>query len=180
MGATRILTVGHSSRSLEDFLGILRAHGVAHVADVRAFPRSRRHPHFDRDALAAALRGAGIAYAHLPELGGHRTPRPDSPHVALPAGAFRGYADHMDTPAFAAGVARLLALEPAGAVAAMCAEARPGECHRALLSDALVSQGVAVDHLLDAATRAPHVRHPLARLDGGRLVYAGAQERLGL
>lgn len=179
MGAHRILTVGHSSRSLAGFLAILGAHGVAHVADVRAFPRSRRHPHFDRDALAAALAGAGVAYTHLPGLGGHRTPLPDSPHTAL-AGALRGYADHMRSDLFAATLERLLALEPGGRVAAMCAEARPEDCHRSLLADALVVRGVAVEHLLDAATRLPHVLSPLARHAEGRLVYAVSQERLGL
>ncbi len=180
MSATRLLTVGHSSRGFTDFLAILHAHGVAHVADVRAFPRSRRHPQYDGAALAAALREAGIACTHLPELGGHRTPRPDSPHVGLADGAFRGYADYMETAAFAAGLERLLALEPAGAVAAMCAEARPADCHRSMLADALVARGVAVEHLLDAATRAPHAMSPLVRREGARLVYAGPQERLGL
>ena len=98
----RLWTIGHSTRTLGEFVGMLREAGIACVADVRRFPGSRRHPQFGAEALAAGLAGAGIGYVHMPGLGGRRRPRPDSPHTAWRNAGFRGYADYMDTPAYAA------------------------------------------------------------------------------
>jgi uncharacterized protein (DUF488 family) len=178
--ALRILTVGHSNRDLQDLLELLRIHGVRALADVRRHPASRRHPHFSGPALERSLRDAGMDYIHVPELGGMREPRADSPHTALAEGAFRGYADHMATTAFARGVARLLAFAAAKPTAAMCAEADPAHCHRSLLADALLARGHQVAHIVDPGPPHPHRLHARARNAGGMLVYDGAQGRLPL
>jgi uncharacterized protein (DUF488 family) len=167
-----VLTIGHSTRSLEEFLGLLTENGVRELIDVRRFPGSRRYPHFSRDRLATALGEAGIAYRHEPDLGGHREPRPDSPHTAWRLAAFRGYADHMDAPAFQSALARLRERSAAASCAVMCAEALPERCHRQLLADALVVRGTEVRHILGPARTEAHAVHPAARaLAGGRLVY---------
>uniref|UniRef100_A0A832MIP3 DUF488 domain-containing protein n=1 Tax=Eiseniibacteriota bacterium TaxID=2212470 RepID=A0A832MIP3_UNCEI len=173
-----VFTVGHSTLTMGEFLALLAAHGVRGVADVRAVPRSRRHPQFEREALAAALAAAGVAYAHLPGLGGRRTPRPASPHTALTDPALRGYADHMATATFAAEVERLLALAAQRPTAALCAEADAARCHRSLLADALLARGARVTHLLGPAAAASHRLHPAARIAGGIPVYDGAALRL--
>lgn len=164
-------TVGHSVRPLEVFLGILRAHGIERLVDVRARPVSRRHPHFNRDRFAASLAAAGIAYVGMPELGGLRAPRPDSPNRALEEDAFRGFADHMGTPAFETSLARLEAEAREAPTAFMCAEANPKDCHRSLISDALVARGRQVVHLLAEDRAEPHVLTPSARIDGARVSY---------
>jgi uncharacterized protein (DUF488 family) len=172
-----IHTVGHSTRAIGDFIGLVREGDVRTLVDVRRQPFSRRHPQFSRDALARSLADAGIAYVHEVDLGGHREPHPDSPNTAWRNDAFRGYADHMATPAFRDALRRVIALERA---AVMCAEANPGSCHRQLLSDALVAGGIAVRHLVAPGRAEAHVLHPRAVARGGVLVYpAGGQLRLG-
>ena len=177
--AALVLSIGHSNRSLADFIGLLGAHGVRALADIRRHPVSRRHPHFAGDALARALGEAGIDYAHIPELGGMREPRADSPHTALADGPFRGYADHMASAEFARGLARLLALT-AKRTAAMCAEADPAHCHRSLLADALVARGHAVAHIVDGGAARAHGLQVRARIDGVSVVYDGSQASLPL
>src|SRR5262249_33022067 len=157
---------------------LLRAHGVAGVADVRRFPASRRHPHFAREALAEALAREHVAYRWLPALGGRRRPRADSPHVAWRSEAFRAYADHMDTHEFAAGIAGLVASGRERAVAVLCAEAVPWRCHRQLIADALVARGVEVRHIVGPQPAAAHRLTPFARLDGERVVYDRGQVEL--
>jgi uncharacterized protein (DUF488 family) len=170
---TVVLTAGHSTRTAAELLALLGAHGVERVVDVRRFPASRRHPHFSRDPLAAALAAAGIAYLHEPDLGGRRTPRPDSPHTAWRVAAFRGYADYMETPEFGAALARLVRLAEAERAVILCAEAVPWRCHRRLIADALVARGVEVRHILGPAAAPPHELDPKARvLPDGRLLYA--------
>jgi len=142
---------------------------------VRSLPASRRHPHFSAAPLAAALAARGIAYTHLPALGGLRRARPDSANTALGDGALRGYADHMQTPAFEDGLKALLDLAARGRVACLCAEADPSRCHRALLADALVARGVEVLHLLSEASATPHRLHPRARVHEGRVSYPGTR-----
>jgi uncharacterized protein (DUF488 family) len=178
--AALVLSVGHSSRSLAGFLGLLTAHGVQAVADIRRHPVSRRHPHFAGAALARALGEAGIDYVHIPELGGMREPHADSPHAALADGPFRGYADHMASEEFARGLARLLALAGAKRSAAMCAEADPAHCHRSLLADALLARGHAVAHIVDAGPAPAHGLHVDARTEGENVVYDGLQRSLPL
>ena len=175
-----VLTIGHSNRSIAEFVVLLRAHAITILADVRFRPHSRRHPHFSIPALPQALAAAKVAYHHLPALGGMREPRPGSSNTALGADAFRGYADHMQGAPFARGVDELLALAAAGRVAAMCAEAAPEQCHRSFLADALLVRGVRVEHVIDAGAGRPHTLHPLARVEGDLLVYDGSQERLAL
>ena len=173
-----VYTVGHSTLPLEAFLALLGTEAIGGVADVRRFPASRRHPHFAREALAAALEQAGIAYVWLPGLGGRRQPRPGSPHVAWRSASFRAYADHMDTTEFARDLARLLGLAGERRTAVLCAEAVPWRCHRQLVADALVARGVEVRHLIAGAPAEPHRLTPFARLDGQRVVYDRGQ--LGL
>jgi uncharacterized protein (DUF488 family) len=172
-----IYTIGHSTRSLGEFLGLLHAHGVLRLADVRSVPRSRRHPHFSADALAASLSSAGIAYSHFPALGGLRKPRRDSRNTAWRIQGFRGYADYMETPAFEGALDRLIefAVER---VAVMCAEAVWWRCHRQLIADALLARGVAVAHILSAAPPDPHVLTAFARVIGKRVRYGGIPEGL--
>jgi uncharacterized protein (DUF488 family) len=176
----RLWTIGHGARETEELVALLRLHDVRTLCDVRAFPRSRRHPRFDRAALEAALGDAGVAYQWLGrELGGFRAgPATASPHVALDA--FRGYADHMEGAPFREGVARLLALARKARTAFLCAERDWRECHRRYLSDHLVAlDGATVTHILDADRAEEHALHPHARVADGRLVYdAGAQRRL--
>jgi uncharacterized protein (DUF488 family) len=169
-----VFTLGHSTRSIEELLELLAESGVQVLVDVRRYPGSRRHPQFARDALAASLSGAGIRYVHEPDLGGRRAARPDSPHTAWRVEAFRGYADHMETPAFRAALDRLIRRGSEGTTAILCAEAVPWRCHRRLISDALVARGVEVRHVLGPGRADPHELDPNARiLPGGRLLYAG-------
>ncbi len=176
MRATRIWTIGHSTRSADEFLALLGATGITGLADVRTIPKSRRHPHFAREALAARLTQEGIEYRHFPALGGLRKPRPDSPNGAWRNDAFRGYADHMQTPAFSGAVDELLAFAGRRTVAVMCAEAVWWQCHRMLLSDALVARGVDVQHIMsrrgEAALQA-HRLTPFARIASGDVSYPG-------
>jgi uncharacterized protein (DUF488 family) len=166
-----IFTIGHSTRSLDELLGLLREHDVRIVADVRTVPKSRRHPQFGREALADALGRAGLRYVHLPELGGLRRPRPDSPNGAWRNASFRGYADHLGSDAFAHGLVELLSLADQGRVAAMCAEAVPWRCHRSLIADALLVRRVAVEHILGPGPTRPHRLTPFAKVDGQHLTY---------
>jgi uncharacterized protein (DUF488 family) len=168
-----LYTVGHSTRSAAEFVAILAAHQVRQLADVRTVPRSRRHPQFEREALAAHLAAHGIGYRHVPRLGGLRRPRRDSTNTAWRTPGFRGYADYMQTPDFEAGVAELLAYAATGQTVVMCAEALWWRCHRALLADALVARGVAVWHILSPTERQPHRLTPFARVESGRVSYPG-------
>jgi uncharacterized protein (DUF488 family) len=175
-----ILTVGHSTRTAEGFLDLLRAAAVEVLVDVRRFPASRRHPHFAAVALRALLHAHDIAYEHEPDLGGRRAAQPLSPNTAWRNPAFRGYADHMATPAFAQALERVRARATRERVAVMCAEAVPWRCHRQLIADALVAGGHDVLHLLGPGQSRPHQLHPQARLEPtGRVIYplAGAVQQ---
>lgn len=167
-----IYTIGHSTRRLEDFLPLLRQHGIDVLVDVRRFPTSRRHPHFAREALADALRSAGIEYIHEPEMGGRRSARPDSPNTAWRTKGFQGYADHMDSPGFRAALERVLVVASERATAVMCAEITPWRCHRQLIADALVARGHRVRHIVTSDRVEEHALNPSARvLADGRLIY---------
>lgn len=169
------MTIGHSTRPLAELLALLTEFGVTTLVDVRRFPASRRHPHFNGPALAVSLSAIGIAYVHEPDLGGRRDPSPRSPNTAWRLAAFRGYADHMATPAFEAARDRLLALAAAGRPAIMCAEAVPWRCHRQLIADALVARGAEVRHILGAGQERRHELNPTARAGtDGRLTYSAA------
>jgi uncharacterized protein (DUF488 family) len=157
----------------------LRAHGVDAIADVRRFPGSKRLPHFNAEALRAALPAEGIAYEHYPELGGRRSRVPGSPNGGWDVAAFQGYADHMASEEFARGVARLEAWARERSVAVMCAEAPWWRCHRRLLADALLVRGWEVRHILDAREAAPHELTAFAQVEDGRLTYPPRQLELG-
>lgn len=173
-----VLTVGHSTRSIEDFIEILRAQGVKRLADVRTVPRSRRNPQFNRDALPESLRAAGIRYVHLPGLGGLRHARRDSVNTGWRNASFRGYADYMQTAEFAANLEELMKLARREQIAIMCAEAVPWRCHRSLIADALLARGVKVEHILSATRRQPHARTPFAKLEGTSVTYPPEQPTL--
>jgi uncharacterized protein (DUF488 family) len=177
-----IYTIGHSTRGLPEFLGLLAAHLITQVVDVRRYPVSRRHPQFARDALAAALEETGIGYQHEADLGGRRSTRRDSVNTAWRSAAFRGYADYMETPAFEDALARLRELARARPTAILCAEAVPWRCHRQLIADALVARGEAVGHILGATRVEPHHLSTHAEvLPGGRLRYpAGPPDQIAL
>src|SRR5678815_831589 len=168
-----VFTVGHSTRSGEEFLEILKAHGVEVLVDVRSFPGSRRYPQFNRAALSEALAQAGIEYRHEPRLGGRRAPRADSHNTAWRNAQFRGYADHMETEVFRTGVEDLLELARDKRVAVMCAEAVWWRCHRGLLADYLKAEGHTVLHILDAKKIEEHPYTPAARIIDGQLSYRG-------
>ena len=171
-----VWTIGHSTRPLEALVGLLRAHGIGHLVDVRSVPRSRRNPQFNADALPDPLADAGIRYTHLPALGGLRRPRRDSPNTGWENAGFRGYADYMQTAEFAAALDALQALAAAAPTAVMCAEALPWRCHRWLLADALLARGEPVAHILSEAPPRPHALTPSARVEGTRLTYPGPLE----
>jgi len=174
-------TIGHSTHTIDELLDILGAHGIARIADVRRFPGSRAHPQFNPDALGASLAERAIAYTQMPELGGRRKPRPDSPHSAWRNESFRGYADYMDTPEFAAAAEELAALARADRVAAMCAEGVWWRCHRSMIADALCVRGIEVMHILDAKHSVMHPMTSPARVAAGVLSYAdvGADGEVG-
>ncbi len=172
--ATEIWTIGHSTRSLDELLGLLAEHGIEAVADVRRYPGSRRWPQFAQDALRGSLEARELAYVWFPELGGRRTARPDSPNTAWRSAAFRGYADYMATEAFAEGLDRLVSLALGLRTCVLCAEAVWWRCHRGLIADALRWIGFEVIHILGPGSAVRHPWTPAARIVGGRLTYAGA------
>ena len=177
-----IYTVGHGNRSIEEFLALLREAAIRCLVDVRAYPASRRHPQFAREALERSLGEAGIRYVWEGEaLGGRRKASRDSPHIALRSPGFRAYADHMATREFHDGMGRLIELGRSARTSVMCAEGLPWECHRFLISDFLVAEGEKVIHLVNPGTAQEHRLNPLVRLEDGRLIYdAGKQLGLGL
>lgn len=163
-------TIGHSTREIDVFLALLGAHAVDVVVDVRRWPASRRHPHFAREVLEASLAVAGIAYVWRRDLGGFRTPAPDSPNTGWRVKAFRGYADFMLTREFERCMVEVEALAASRRIALMCAEALPERCHRRLLADAFTVRGWSVRHALDGEC-APHQFTPFARPSGTRILY---------
>jgi uncharacterized protein (DUF488 family) len=172
--AGRIFTIGHSSHEPEAFLALLARHGVRLVADVRRFPGSRRNPQYGAEALAAAAPG----YAHLPELGGRRRPRPGTPNDGWEVEAFRGYADHMASEEFAAGLTRLEELARQTPTAIMCAEAPWWKCHRRLVADALLVHGWTVCHIGPDGRLTEHALPDFAVVDDDGLRYPSPQLRL--
>lgn len=169
-------TIGHSTRTLADFVALLRAWHVDAVADVRTAPRSRHNPQFEGDELALTLPAAGIAYIRMPALGGWRRPKPDSTNTGWRVASFRGYADYMESDDFHAAIDALLEYAAGRCVVVLCAEAVPWRCHRSLIADALVARGYDVRDIM-SATNAPEHRLPaFARVDGDRLRYPAAAE----
>ncbi|MEP6672583.1 MAG: DUF488 domain-containing protein [Chthoniobacter sp.] len=166
-----VLTIGHSTRPIEAFIELLKAHGVECVADVRTVPRSRHNPQFDRSALPQSLRAAGGDYVHLPQLGGLRRTRPDSINAGWRNASFRGYADYMQTSEFEQGMAALIEMAKDRRVAIMCVEAVPWRCHRSLIADALLVRGIPVEDVMSRERREPHDLTPFAKVRGTEITY---------
>jgi uncharacterized protein (DUF488 family) len=171
-------TIGHSTRSIEDFIAILQAHSIQRLVDIRTIPRSRMNPQFNRENLPGTLHAVSIDYQHMPGLGGLRKPRPDSVNTGWRNLSFRGYADYMQTPEFDAHLGDLIAIAAVQATAIMCAEAVHWRCHRSLVADALVLRGFEVKHIQNAGAAKPHSLTPFARVTGHRITYPGDQSRL--
>jgi len=166
-----VYTVGHSTRSAGGFVSLLKAHGVTVLADVRTVRRSRHNPQFNGDALAVTLAANGIRYVPLPGLGGFRKTTPDSPNGGWRNLSFRGYADYMQSAAFAEHLGALIALARVGTVAVMCAEAVPWRCHRSLIADALLVRGFDVREIASETKTTPHRLTPFAQVDGTAIRY---------
>lgn len=169
----KIWTIGHSTRSSNEFVNVLRAHEIEAVLDVRRLPGSRRLPQFDASTLSRTLLENGIAYHWIPALGGRRRPSPDSPNRAWRNASFRAYADHVAGEEFADGLFELLVVANAVRAAVMCAEILWWRCHRRIIADVLTSIGYRVDHLRDEGPAEPHRLMPPACLVGGALTYGG-------
>ena len=167
----QLWTVGHSTRSIDELIDLLRVHAIALLVDVRRYPASRRHPHFNEAALAESLMAAGIAYQHLPELGGRRSAHPNSVNLGWRSAGFRGYADYMQTDEFWRALEELVAYGKKRPAAIMCAEAVPWRCHRSLIADALVSRSWTVQHILTTAEAQPHQLTAFAKIQNGVLTY---------
>jgi uncharacterized protein (DUF488 family) len=172
-----VATIGHSNRSIEEFIALLKRNGIACVLDIRTVPKSRHNPQFGQDQLPASLAAAGIEYRYLAGLGGLRRPRPDSPNGAWRNTSFRGYADYMQTDDFSRNVDTVAALAETTRCALMCAEAVPWRCHRSLVADALLVRGIEVEDIIGPQTPKPHKLTPFARVDGGRITYPSDTQR---
>jgi len=166
-----VLTVGHSNRPIEEFLALLKAHGVELLVDVRTVPRSRHNPQFNRETLPASLALAGIRYEHMPGLGGLRRPRKDSPNTGWKNLSFRGYADYMQTEEFAGNLRALEERDRSSRTAIMCAESVPWRCHRSLIADALTVNGHAVAHIMSESKANPHRLTTFAAVRENRITY---------
>ncbi len=169
-----LYTIGHSTRSIEELIEALRAHSIAALVDIRAFPVSRRLPHFNRESLEKTLPEAGIEYHWMKQLGGRR-PKilDDSPNIALRDASFRNYADYMLTEAFRSAAGELLELAGRKRTAYMCAERVYFHCHRMLVSDWLVAHGHEVQHIDGAGPPQLHQLMQEARIVDGQLIYRG-------
>jgi uncharacterized protein (DUF488 family) len=177
----KIFTIGHSTRTFEEFVAILNAHGVKAVADVRLIPKSRRYPHFNDESLAKELPKAGIEYHPFKSLGGRRRPdKHSSLNLAWRNDSFRGYADFMQTPAFAEALEELMVLARRIPTTTMCAEAVPWRCHRSLISDALLARGWEVLDIMSETKAPPHKLPKFAEVDGTTVTYPAEVDAHGL
>ena len=173
-------TLGHSTKPIDEFIGLLLAHQISLLIDVRTVPRSRYNPQFNRDTLAQSLRDAGLQYRHLPELGGLRKPKKDSLNDGWRNASFRGYADYMQTEEFHEAINALMASGHQEQTTVMCAEAVPWRCHRSLIADALVSRGWDVRHIMSPENATPHILTSFAHVEKGPLTYPKPTDPLSL
>jgi uncharacterized protein (DUF488 family) len=164
-----ILTIGHSTRTLEEFFQLLEVYGVTLLVDVRTVPRSKHNPQFNKETLPTTLKHYGIKYIHMPEIGGLRHPKHDSVNTAWKNSGFRGYADYMQTPEFNVNLLKIVALARENRLALMCAEALPWRCHRNLISDALVVRHIRVEHII--SKNSVHELNSLAQVEGTKITY---------
>ena len=168
---TVVLTIGHSTRALDEFIGLLQAHAVTRVVDVRTVPCSRHNPQFNQDSLPDSLTNAGLGYVHLPELGGLRHAKRDSINVGWQNVSFRGYADYMQTPEFERGLHELIQFAKEERIAIMCAEALPWRCHRSLIADALLLRGIRTEDIMSPTRRQVHTLTRFAKVRGTTITY---------
>lgn len=171
-----VYTIGHSDRPIEEFIGLLKENEVGCLLDIRTVPRSRHNPQFNRDALPDSLAAAGISYQHLAGLGGLRRAKPDSPNAGWRNASFRGYADYMQTDAFAEQVEEVVRLSREQRCALMCAEAVPWRCHRSLVADALVVRGITAAHIMGPHKLKLHTLTPFAHAEGTQITYPATEE----
>lgn len=169
-----VWTVGHSSRELAAFLGLLESEQIERIADVRRHAGSRAYPHYNPEPLAAALADAGVEYSPFPDLGGRRRARLDSRNAVWRNASFRGYADYMETVEFCAALERLKSAARERRTAVMCSEAVWWRCHRAMIADALKADGIEVLHIMDGPKRVEHPYTAPARVVAGKLTYVAA------
>ena len=166
-----VLTIGHSTRTLEEFIGLLKIHGAIRVVDVRTVPRSRHNPQFNKTSLPRALKKVGLGYVHMPGLGGLRHAKPDSLNVGWRNASFRGYADYMQTPEFTRSLDELIQSANQERVVLMCAEAVPWRCHRSLIADALLVRGIRTEDIMSPNHCQAHTLTLFAKVEGTRITY---------
>ena len=166
-----VFTIGHSTRTMDEFLELLKTYCVALVVDVRTVPRSRHNPQFNKETLPNTLKPEGIKYIHMPDIGGLRRPKHDSINLAWKNSGFRGYADYMQTQEFTDNLLKIIALARENRLALMCAEALPWRCHRSLISDALVVRHVKVEHVISATSCLNHKLNEMAHVEGTQITY---------
>jgi uncharacterized protein (DUF488 family) len=179
-GSRLILTIGHSTRAIEDFVRLLQTHGVTRVVDVRTIPRSRHNPQFNSDALPRSLIRAGIGYIHVAGLGGLRHAKRASANTGWRNASFRGFADYMQTPGFEEALNGLISVAQQDRTALMCAEAVPWRCHRSLIADALLVRGIRVEHIMSAAGRKAHTLTPFAKVHDTHISYPEPESRAAI
>ena len=166
-----VMTIGHSTRSIKEFIHLLKAHKVQRIVDVRTVPRSRHNPQFNHEELSRALHSARLHYRHMPSLGGLRHARRDSLNTAWHNASFRGFADYMQTPEFEKSLDKLVELARSERTAIMCAEAVPWRCHRSLIADALLARGIPVWEITSATRTQPHTLTPWGKIVGTQVTY---------
>ena len=166
-----VYTIGHSTRSIEEFTEIVQRYEIKRIVDVRTIPRSRHNPQFNQEELKLSLHASKIGYVHIPDLGGLRHARKDSPNMGWRNLSFRGFADYMQTKQFKEGLLRLMQLAKKGRIALMCAEAVPWRCHRSLISDALMIRSVNVVHIMSLTQRREHALTPWIKVEGTNITY---------
>jgi uncharacterized protein (DUF488 family) len=171
-----VMTIGHSTRPVKELIGLLKAHQVQRLVDVRTIPRSRHNPQFNRSELSAALHSARLHYKHMPGLGGLRHARPDSINTGWHNASFRGFADYMQTPEFRENLDELIELAMAERVAIMCAEAVPWRCHRSLIADALLARGIEAREITSATGTRTHTLTPWGKVNGTQVTYPAERE----
>ena len=171
-----LLTIGHSTHTIDEFIELLKDHGVKEIVDVRSVPKSRFVPQFNSDSLSESLQKAEIRYKHIEKLGGLRHSRKDSINLGWRNASFRGYADYMATPEFSEGLEALMRIARSRKTAIMCAEAVPWRCHRSLIADAMTEKGWTVRDIMGAKAPSLHRLTPFLKLVNGQLTYPAPQE----
>ena len=169
--APLVMTIGHSTHTLEEFIGLLQAHEATCVVDVRTIPRSRHNPQFNKETLPPSLKEFGLGYVHMPGLGGLRHTKGDSPNMGWRNASFRGFADYMQTAEFVESLEELIHLAGQERIVLMCAEAVPWRCHRSLIEDALLVRGIRCEDIVDATHRTVHTLTPFANVQGATITY---------